>query len=361
MEGQFFAKVDNDKGERVGEAYTCVDPGQSEGHLIYNPGQATGYRVGLLRLERAEGSDLAGNIVPHPSYEQAYRVPPEQQVPASTNIKVQLKSVDSNTYEGTWSSEDGKSGRVQLMRMWIGGESTPTEHFDDWELYKQWADKYVNSGCAFRGQAHARLISTFHRTGRVDLVRYLNRDLPYFADYLDTLTGRSYDLRRPEDFGAVLGLAQHHGFPTPLLDWTYSPYVAAYFAFAQVVEQRSPPASVRIYRLSSAAVREGLDIPVLDFVIPRPAVVAFRPISRGNARLLNQQGLFTFSNLADIETILRWQEDAERPKQLEHVEISSRVARRALSDLRNMGTTAATLFPGLDGSSTFLKHLLFYS
>ncbi len=59
--------------------------------------------------------------------------------------------------------------------------------------------------------------------------------------HIETCTGRKWDLETKISLGAFdlpayefMAYLRHNGFPSPLIDWTKSPYIAAYFAFRNI-------------------------------------------------------------------------------------------------------------------------------
>lgn len=81
-----------------------------------------------------------------------------------------------------------------------------------------------------RDTVYGRLSDLHDANGPIDLQKRL---LDRYRRYTQHLIHSDNDFKAPiwDDFD-TLCLAQHHGLPTLLMDWTLNPYVAAYFAIS---------------------------------------------------------------------------------------------------------------------------------
>lgn len=136
---------------------------------------------------------------------------------------------------------------------------------------------------------------------------------------------------QPKNDWEWLALAQHHGLPTRLLDWSYNPLVACYFA---VEKEFNGDSAVYAFDARRTVMPESTS----PFVVNE--VAKFRP-PHINERLIAQSGVFTVHPYPE--------RPFEGPTNLK-VGIIAAGSRKALKrDLYKFGINASTLFPGLDG------------
>ena len=159
-------------------------------------------------------------------------------------------------------------------------------------------------------------------------------------------------------------LGQHFGLATPLLDWTRSPFAAAYFAFEELGSAVGSPFRA-IYALDLEALEEKNDElaegPSLERGRP-PLVQVIDSLSNENARLVSQGGLFTRAPIAvSVESwVSQFFESSEEPVLLK-ILIPNDERLSCLRGLDRMNISHSSLFPDLAGASraTNLKLELF--
>ena len=165
----------------------------------------------------------------------------------------------------------------------------------------------------------------------------------------------------PDENGAFFNLVQHHGYPTPLLDWTYSPFVGAFFAYRNLTNSDADNAKdtemVHIFIFDQKQWRSTFpQIVKLTPIRPHFSVMEF--IAIDNERLIPQQSISSVTNVDDIKSYIR-SVDNDTTRYLQVIDLPVRERPYVMRELSVMGITAGSLFPGLDGACEELKEQFF--
>jgi hypothetical protein len=254
---------------------------------------------------------------------------------------------------------DDINGRIPVTRL---------EHWRDFTILLE--SSFFNRSKTqniFRGQKRfdwslAPSLARIPESGIIDR-KLADSQLDYFRL---AVRGRLNDrtlveLQEEDELWAV---GQHHGLMTPLLDWSYSPYVALFFAFSvEDSDEESDNPYRAVYVLNKTFIADDKLCPDIRMVEPR---------KDEHGRLVNQAGLFTFSPydstienaLAntigsenfpdnDLKAASEEEEAAIIARYICKIYIKNEDREGCMRHLRRMNVHHASLFPDLIGASEY--------
>ncbi len=224
----------------------------------------------------------------------------------------------------------------------------------------------------------------------------LLRNLHYKrAEWSTMLSWKCGDVWLPDDMLNAAALAQHYGVPTRLLDWTYDPLTAAYFATAPTLEGLNPgfktDGDLCIWGINTQAISFLDDAFQAVQKSEHPKLIKEMPLKlitppyHGNPNLSAQQGLFSHwtsklpgindtihsnpkenkQTSPDLESLIRnYFSDLNFDKtesMLIKITLPNRESEKVASHLRKLGYGPSKIYPGYSGANLEIAERIYFT
>lgn len=162
----------------------------------------------------------------------------------------------------------------------------------------------------------------------MSLSRYFDELLPEVAEQASFYEKTQVKISGPRDLSDYLGKLHYYGFPTPILSWSLSPYVAAYYAFRDLAEGDH----ARVYALRYGSWTRHPSI-IESLREPDPVIAAFGCYDPDRMRLMRELRVSIISNASELAPFLGNHSETR----LLTAEIPGSEREKALSELAAMG------------------------
>lgn len=249
-----------------------------------------------------------------------------------------------------------------------------TLRLNTWADFKHIVDD-LSENWAYRGQANAEwhLENAIERTDFIKLYKGIESD--FLAEFQRGARNYLQKDQTPEHLIEWLALMQHHGAPTRLLDFSKSPFIAAYFAFEFCVPHPERYLSIWAFNINFIRLR-ALEVLKNQYAVEleqngnRISDTLFEKIFfqnscslifpvepfRMNRRYSLQQSIFvsTANSFEPFMKQLEFLKD-DMEKAVVKIELPTALQKEVLRDLLKMNLNRASLFPDLDGYAASLR------